>query len=274
MDAAQPISSPQNPRIKQLVRLNNRRQRDQAQRTLVEGVREVGRALARGIVPLEAYVCSDLAQGAEAMAVIDTLTHLAATGQTQLFTIPPSLFQKIAYRGQSGGMVLVVPYQTRSFNDLVLGVLPFLTVIDGAEKPGNIGAILRTADGAGVDALLLAGDEQARTDLHNPNVIRASLGAAFTVPSVAAPTAAIIAWLRARQIAIVATTPEASALYTAVSFKGPVAIVMGSEAFGLGVDWLAAADEQVRIPMAGTVDSLNLSVATALLLYEVVRQRG
>lgn len=274
MDNAQRITSLQNPRIKNVVRLNGRRRREQQQLTLVEGLREAGQALDNGVVPVEAFVCPELVAGAEATALLKALSRLAAAGQTQLLEVTAAVFEKIAYRGQSGGVLLVIPYRSYTLADVPLSARPFLVVLDGAEKPGNVGAILRTADGAGVDALLLAGDVHERTDLHNPNVVRASLGASFTVPTAAAATAEMIAWLRQHGIAIVATTPAAEALYTAVDLNGPVALVLGSEAFGLGPEWLAAADVQVRIPMAGTIDSLNLSVAAALLLYEVVRQRG
>lgn len=274
MDDALHISSLQNPRVKNIVRLANRRQRDQQRLTVVEGVREAAQALAAGIVPQEAFWCPNLTESEEAQGVVASLQRLVHTGQTQLYEVTTAVFAKIAYRGESGGVILVIPYQSQALADLPLGTPPFVAVIDGAEKPGNVGAILRTADGAGVDALLLAGDAQDRTDAHNPNVTRASLGASFTVPVVAAGTAEIVAWLRRQGIAIVATTPAADQVYTAVDLTGPVAIVMGSEALGLGPAWLDAADVQVRIPMAGRMDSLNLSVATALLLYEVVRQRS
>lgn len=274
MDKVQQISSLQNPRVKNVVRLANRRQRDQQHLTVVEGVREAGQALAAGIIPQEAFWCPDLAEGVEALGVLAQLQQLARTGQTRLYEVTAAVYAKIAYRGESGGVILVIPYRNQGLADLPLGSPPFVAVIEGAEKPGNVGAILRTADGAGVDALLLAGDARERTDAHNPNVTRASLGASFTVPVVAAETDEIVVWLREHGMAIVATTPAAERVYTAVDLTGPVAIVMGSEALGLGPGWLAAADVRVRIPMAGRIDSLNLSVATALLLYEVVRQRS
>jgi TrmH family RNA methyltransferase len=146
---------------------------------------------------------------------------------------------------------------------------PFLAVIDRPEKPGNLGAILRTADAAGVDGVIVSGG----VDVHNPNVVRASLGTIFTVPVAEATVDTAIAWLRQHDIRLVATTPEAVTPYTAVDLTGPVAIVMGNEAEGLSAQWLAAADLHVVIPMFGQADSLNLATATALLLYEVVRQR-
>ena len=146
-----------------------------------------------------------------------------------------------------------------------------MAVLEGVEKPGNLGGVLRTADAAGVDAILVCGEG---TDIYNPNAIRASLGAIFTVPVIAAATPTLIAWLKAQGLALVATTPAATQRYTQVDLTRPVAVIMGSEAEGLSADWLAAADQQVLIPMNGDVDSLNVSVATALLLYEAVRQRN
>ena len=270
-----PITSLQNPRVKRVVRLADRRARDEARQTVVEGAREVGLALGRGVVPAEAYVCPELIAGPEAERAARHLVDIAATGMTELFYVTPPVFEKMAYRGQSGGLLLVIPYRTPALDALTFRAAPFLVVVEEAEKPGNLGAILRTADAAGVDALIVPvapGDRG--TDPHNPNVIRASLGAYFTVPVVVAPTDEAIAWLKRRGIALVATTPAAETLYTAADLTGPLAVVMGSEAWGLSATWLAAADVRARIPMAGQVDSLNLSAATAVVVYEVVRQRG
>lgn len=264
------ISSLNNPRIKDVIRLNNRRQRDEKTCTLVEGQREVVQALQAGIVPIEAYICPELMSE---VAAVDILKQLARAGATRLFEITPAVFEKMAYRGGSGGLLLVIPYLKHTFADLSGLKAPFLVVIDGVEKPGNLGAVLRTADAAGVDGLILTNDEGTGTDLHNPNVIRASLGAIFAIPMISAPASGTIAWLREQGIKIVASSPDAKDSYTAVPLIGPTAVVLGSEAFGLGNTWLRSADIQVRIPMFGTVDSLNLSVSTALLLYEVVRQR-
>jgi len=269
------IASPTNPRIKAVVKLADRRTRDAARRTVVEGVREVGLALAAGVAPVEAYVCPELIAGPEAERAARHLVGLAASGMTELFYVSPPVFEKIAYRGNSGGLLLVIAYPNPSLDALTFRAAPFVVVVEEAEKPGNLGAVLRTADAAGIDALIVPTlPGSSGTDLHNPNVIRASLGAYFTVPTVAAPAGEAIAWLRRRGIALVATTPAAETLYTAADLTGPVAVVMGSEAWGLSETWLAAADMRVRIPMAGQVDSLNLSAATALVVYEVVRQRG
>jgi len=269
------ITSLQNSRVKRVLKLNDRRARDEARQTVVEGVREVRLALGRGIVPVEVYICPELIEGAEAEKAARHLTTLVQTGMSEGFYVTPEVFAKMAYRGGSGGLLLVIAYRPVGLSDLQFRSAPFLIIVEEAEKPGNLGAILRTADAAGVDAVIAPTAPGGRgTDLHNPNVIRASLGAYFTVPVVAAPAVEIIEWLGERDIEIIAATPAADRLYTDVDLTGPVAIVLGSEAWGLSETWLAAADRPVRIPMAGQVDSLNLSAATALLLYEVVRQRG
>lgn len=269
------ITSLQNPHVKGVIKLNDRPARDEARRTVVEGVREVRLALGRGIAPVEAYICPELIDGPEAETAARHLVTLGQTGMSEVFYVAPEVFARMAYRGASGGLLLVVAYRPARLDDIEFRGAPFLVVVEEAEKPGNLGAVLRTADAAGVDAVIVPIPPDSRgTDLHNPNVIRASLGAYFTVPAVAAPAEATIAWLRARGIAIVATTPATETVYTAADLTGPVAVVMGSEAWGLSETWLAAADMRVRIPMAGQVDSLNLSAATALVVYEVVRQRG
>lgn len=269
------ITSPQNPRVKHVIKLNDRRARDEARQTVVEGVREVRLALSRGVVPVEAYLCPELIEGAEAEAAAGHLRAIAATGMSELFLVSPAVFAKMAYRGESGGLLLVIAYRSLRLDELQFRGAPFLVVVEEAEKPGNLGAVLRTADAAGADAIILPSPEGGRgTDLNNPNVIRASLGACFTVPVAAVGNQQAIAWLRERGIAVVAATPAAETLYTATDLTGPVAVAIGSEAWGLSDTWLAAADRHMRIPMAGAVDSLNLSASAALLMYEVVRQRG
>jgi TrmH family RNA methyltransferase len=273
------ITSPQNPRIKTIVKLGNRRQRDAEQRTVVEGVREVDRCLGAGIVPEEAYLCPELlAADGSADAVAARLHGLADQRLTQLFEVTPEVFAKIAYRGESGGLLLVIPYLHTALDDLMTvrrtDRPPFFTVIEGVEKPGNLGAILRTADAAGVDGLIVCPGERGGTDLHNPNVVRASLGTLFTVAVAQAESGAVLAWLRSHGVAVLAATPDGETPYTQADMTGGVAVVAGSEAFGLTDLWLHGADLRVTIPMAGMADSLNLATSTALLLYEVVRQRG
>jgi TrmH family RNA methyltransferase len=268
------LTSLHNARIKNILKLNNRRQRDAQKRTIVEGIREVERALQCGIVPQEAYVCPELITTDEATAVWQQLQALEEERQLALFTVTTDLFAKAAYRGQSGGILLVIPYLDHSLSSLSLSAAPLLLVIDGGEKPGNLGAILRTADAAGVDAVIVTSRANSGTDIHNPNVVRASLGALFSLPVVEAMSETLLPWLRQKQIQIAVLTPDGERPYTEANLKGALALVMGSEAFGVGPEWPAAADIRLKIPMFGLVDSLNLSVATAVVVFEAIRQRN
>lgn len=270
-----PLTSLQNARVKNVVKLRSRRQRDEQQQTAVEGIREVKQALAAGLVPTEIFVCPEIvAAESDGGWLLDRCAHLVERGNTAVFTVTRDIFAKIAVRGSSGGILAVVPYFAKTLANLVLRRQPFIVIIVGGEKPGNIGAILRTADGAGVDALILCPEpNQPGTDIHNPNVVRASLGAVFTIPVVMAEAGELRAWLRQHQIQMAAATPAANQTHTAVDLRGPIALVLGSEAQGLSSSWLAAANTHVAIPMYGRIDSLNLSVSAALLMYEVVRQR-
>lgn len=264
------ISSLQNSRIKNLVKFTKRHARDEQRITVVEGAREISHALDAGVIPLEVYCCPTLLD-AEGRALFARLTLLAAAQPTlMLFEVTAAVFAKIAYRGDSGGLLLVIPYIDRPLAALPLRTPPFVVVIEGVEKPGNLGAILRTADAAGVDAVVVCA---GATDLHNPNVVRASLGALFTLPIAAATTSEVLTWLQQQQIHAIAASPHGTITYTKVALTDGVAIVMGSEALGLSAAWLAAATAVVTIPMRGQLDSLNLSAATAVMLYEVVRQR-
>lgn len=269
-----PITSLQNGRIKNVVKLNDRRYRDQVQLTVAEGVRETSRALQSGIVPYEAYVCPTLLSGEMTAYLLQTLHTLSDTQQTAVFEVPQEVFAKMAYRGESGGILLLIPYLTCTLASFPRQQPAFWVIIAGADKPGNLGAILRTADAVGADGVIVTSNgTNSGTDIHNPNVIRASLGALFTLPVITARETEVITWIKQHHIRLIAATPAATNRYTAVSLIGPIAILLGSEAEGLSNSWLAAADEQVVIPMRGKVDSLNLSTATAVLLYEAIRQR-
>ncbi|WP_420629762.1 TrmH family RNA methyltransferase [Candidatus Leptofilum sp.] len=268
------LTSLQNARIKNILKLQNRRHRDAQRRTVVEGIREINCALQSGIVPHEAYICPELLADAEGTAVYHQLQSLAQTTNMALFTITPALFAKAAYRGQSGGILLVIPYLDQTLASLSLSEAPLLLIIDGGEKPGNLGAILRTADAAGVDAVIVTSQPENRgTDIHNPNVIRASLGALFTRPILEAPADDLLAWLNQNQISVVTLTPDGERPYTQTNLRGKIALVMGSEAYGVHPFWLANAHIRLKILMRGTVDSLNLSAATAVVVFEAVRQR-
>lgn len=264
--AVELISSLQNPRIKQLVKLRDRRPRDEAGVFLVEGYRQIRRALEKNIPLTELYYSPAWYLGENEPALLAE----AETAGARLFELTQAAFAKVAYRERPDGLLAVAPQWRHALDDLTLSPTPFLLVVEAIEKPGNLGTILRSADAAGVDALIVC---DAVTDLFNPNVVRASTGVLFSVPVAVASSTAVRAWLQTRSIRAVATTPAADALHTATDLRGPLALVMGSEQYGLSDYWLAAADARVRIPMAGQADSLNVAMATIITLFEAVRQR-
>ena len=266
-DATPDITSTANPRVKAVAGLRDRRDRERTGRTIVDGAREVRRAIESGAVFDEAFVCVPLLQGPDARAALDRLTQAGV----RITTTNPTVFQKLAFGERAEGLVAVVRVPSLALDDLHLPADPLVVVLEGVEKPGNLGAVLRSADGAGADALIVA---DARTDPFNPNVIRASAGTVFAVALAVAPAAAVIAWLRAREIRIVATRVDAPAAYADADLRGPLAIALGSETDGLTEQWAGAGIETVSLPMLGIADSLNVSVTAAVLLYEARRQRG
>ncbi len=279
MSSVELITSLQNPRVKQLVKLRDRRPRDEAGVFLVEGYRQIRRALDKGIPFTELYICPEWYpgdQGNEAALVAD-----AQTAGAKVFQLTKDAFAKVAYRERPDGLLAVAPQWRKTLADLdallaakaaaAPGRAPFLLVVEAIEKPGNLGTILRSADAAGTDALIVC---DPVTDLFNPNVVRASTGVLFSVPVIIAGSEEVREWLRAKKIRAVATTPSATELHTDTDLRGPLAIVMGSEQYGLSDYWLREADARVRIPMAGQADSLNVAMATIITLFEAVRQRG
>ncbi len=261
------LASPSNPRIKAAVRLRDRRERDRSGLTLVDGARELRRALEAGVEVVEAFVCEPLVAGEDARAALDGLR----SREVAVTTTTEAAFGKLAFGDRAEGLIAVVRAPSLGLGDLALPADPLVVVVDGVEKPGNLGAILRTADGAGVDAVIAA---SPGTDLANPNVIRASAGTIFTVPMAAAPTDDVLRWLRDQRIRIVATRVDAAAAYTELDLTGSVAIVLGAEAGGLTDAWLGPDIEAVHLPMLGVADSLNVSVTAAILAYEARRQRA
>jgi TrmH family RNA methyltransferase len=261
------ITSLQNPRLKRLVRLRDRRPRDEEKAFLVEGYREVRRALERNATLDELYFSRDWFLGENEPAL---LAQAEAAG-AKLFELSKEAFAKVAYRERPDGILAVAPQWSRILSDLKLSPAPFILVVEAIEKPGNLGTILRSADAAGCDAVIVC---DPVTDLFNPNVVRASTGVLFSVPCVVGESTVVHAWLKERGIRTVATTPAASALYSDSDLRGPLAVVMGSEQYGLSEFWLKNADLPVRIPMAGQADSLNVAMAALITLFEAVRQRG
>ena len=260
------ISSTANPRVKALLRLRQRRHRDEAGETLVEGFEELSLALAAGVIPKVVYHCPQLASERE----WDAVHRTSALESAELIQVSPTVFAKIAYRESPDGWLAVLPSVPASLDALVPGPQPLILVCAGVEKPGNLGAMLRTADAAGVTAVIAA---DPGTDWSNPNVIRASKGSVYTVPVAAASEHEVLAWLAERAIPVLAATPGAQTLYTDLDLRGPLAIAVGAEDVGLSPGWLAAAHLRALIPMNGQVDSLNVSASAAILLYEAVRQR-
>jgi TrmH family RNA methyltransferase len=260
------LSSPSNPRIKAAAQLRDRRERDRSGLTLIDGARELRRALEGGVEIVEVFVCEPLVAGEDARAALDALRSrgVAVTTTTE------AAFAKLAFGDRAEGLLAVVRAPTLALDELTLSADPLIVVIEGVEKPGNLGAILRSADGAGVDAVIAA---SPRTDLANPNVIRASAGTIFTVPMAEATTDDVLRWLRGRGIRIVAARVDAPPAYTELDLTGAVAIVLGSEAAGLTDAWLGPDIEAVHLPMLGVADSLNVSVTAAILAYEARRQR-
>jgi TrmH family RNA methyltransferase len=265
--APEKITSLQNPRVKQLVKLRERRERDDAGLFLIEGYREVRRAVEKKVRLHDLYFCPDWFLGENEPALIET----AKAAGTQLFEMSREAFAKCSYRDRPDGLLAVAPQWKRSLADLALGHPPFLLVVESIEKPGNLGTILRSADAAGVDAVIVC---DAVTDIFNPNVVRSSTGVLFSVPVVVAGSPAVHAWLVEKGIRVVATTPDTPHLYTQTDLRGPLAIVMGSEQYGLSEFWLKESNALVRIPMAGQADSLNVAMATIITLFEAVRQRS
>ena len=261
------IDSPANARIRAAAALRERRDRERTGLTLVDGGREARRAVEAGVQVEAAFVCPDLLTSEDARAAVERLR--AGGSASAIVEVSARAFEKVAYGDRADGVVLVVRPVLPSPDQLRLGETPLIVVTEDVEKPGNLGAILRSADGAGADAVLAVGG----TDLFNPNVIRASVGTVFSVPIASASAPAALAWLHGRGIRIVAARTDAQRLYADADLTGPLAIALGSERVGLSAEWHRADVEGVRLPMAGVADSLNVSVAAAVLLYEAWRQR-
>jgi TrmH family RNA methyltransferase len=261
------ILSPSNPRILAAARLRDRGHRDASGTTLVDGGRELLRAIDAGVVVEAAFVCRPMVHLPDALAA---LGRLEAVGGPVVECSEAAL-SKVAYGERLEGIVAVVRQPSVDLAGLRLPAGPLVVVTEAVEKPGNLGAILRSADGAGADAVIAS---ERGTDLFNPNVIRASLGTVFSVPVAVGDGAAVRAWLVERGIRLVAARVDAKRLYTDVDLRGGIALVVGSEAHGLSGAWAGSAVEAVRLPMLGAADSLNVGVAAAVLLYEARRQRG
>lgn len=259
------ITSLQNPTIKRVVKLSKSKERAEQQLFLIEGARELSLALEGGYAINEVFVCRELFDRSRYPGVLDTVP------EPSLVEISNEVFRKIAYRENSDGIVALAKPKEHGLRDVSLGENPFLILLESIEKPGNLGAVLRTADASGVDAVVVC---DPRTDLYNPNVVRSSVGTLFTVTTALCTSQEAHAWLEANGITSFAAELTAADFYQDADLTGPSAIVMGTEAEGLTPFWLERAKKRIKIPMRGKIDSLNVSVSTAVLTFEAMRQRG
>lgn len=258
MSAARPVlASTANPLIKKILKLHDKKGRIAAGAFLLEGRREFDLALKHNIEILQIFCLSEK---------IADLPECSA----EKVIVAPKVLAKISYRGETEGFVAVAKTPQYKLDNFQLPEKPLLLITDALEKPGNVGAVLRTADAAGITAVLICDND----DLYNPNLIRASLGAIFTLPVFTLTSAAALQWLKKNKIKIAVASPEARQPHWQYDWSGAQAIVIGSEADGLSDIWQENADDTLLIPMSGEVDSLNASVSAAVLMYEAKRQRG
>jgi len=263
----QHITSRQNARVKEAAKLRSARQREKQGRFVIDGAREVLRAIEAGVEIVEAFVCEPRCTDEEAQAAAARL----ARSNAAVATVTEEVFEKLRFGERASGVLAVARKPAWSLAQLKLPAAPLVAVLEGLEKPGNVGAVLRSADGAGVDAVVVA---DPRTDLFNPNTIRASLGTVFDANVCTATVEETLAWLRALNVPIFAARPDAELLYTEADYGQGAAIVLGSEAEGLTYRWRDAGVTGVKLPMRGMADSLNVSATAAVLFYEVQRQRS
>jgi TrmH family RNA methyltransferase len=262
------IQSRQNDQVKNLVKLRERKHRDRQERFLVEGLRELGHALSSGYEVEVIYYCPECFPSTEHETFIDQTRR---NGGPQLVRMSEDAFTKAAYREGPDGIIAIAKQQSHSIHELDLPAAPLLLVLEGIEKPGNLGAILRSADGAGADAVILV---DCVLDLYNPNAIRSSQGLVFALPIVCTEQARLSEWLIEHHIQSIATTPDTESLHWDVDYRRATALFLGSESDGLSEYWLTKTDARIRIPMAGQADSLNVAAAAAVCLYEAKRQRS
>jgi RNA methyltransferase, TrmH family len=260
------LTSLVNPDVKKIVRLRDRKERVKTGLMIVEGPRELTAALEANVEVKELYVCKELFKEKGSGTLAKRLSsYLSVTEVT------PEVFAKIGYGDRLDGVLAVCAIPRADLKGLSLKDNPLVVIVENLEKPGNLGAILRSCDGAGVDAMIVA---DKTTDIYNPNVIRASVGTVFSLPVVSAPNEAILEFLNKNKMSVYAAVPQATQSYTQADFRKSCAIVLGSEEKGLSVFWKSNAGSQVTIPMKGKADSLNVSTTAAILIYEALRQRA
>ena len=269
------ITSPANPRLKALVALRRRRTREDAGLTVVEGFEELALALAAGAVPRTLFICPELYSPAGYAGMQDIgrqidFVEAARAAAAEIVYVGRAAFEKVSYRDGPDGLIGLLPPVDRTLAQVDVPADGLFLIAQGAEKPGNLGAMLRTADAAGVCAVIAV---DAVTDWANPNVVRASKGTVFAVPVATATAAEMLAWANEYGIRLVTTTPETHVRYTDIDLTGRVAIVVGAEKHGISPSVLEAG-LPARIPLCGKANSLNVAAAAAIVLFEAVRQRG
>ena len=255
------VTSFQNLLIKQTQALREARERRKAGMTIIDGGREIKRALEAGIELDKVFYV----KGQQ-----EPLLKQLSGNKIEFIEISDKVMEKLAYGERHEGIIALAKTPILTLKDLKLSAHPLVVVLESLEKPGNLGAVLRTCDGVGVEAVLVC---DPKTDVYNPNVIRSSTGVVFKIPVVCATPKEIFSFLKSRKIKICASAPAAQKLYTQADFKGPWALVLGNEDQGLSGFWLSAADITVKVPMKGLADSLNVSISAAIILYEALRQR-
>lgn len=269
------VTSAQNPKIKELLALQEKsRLRREKNLFVVEGKRELGHCMDADYLVRTLFTCPEICSEQDIEEISEKILvqgPLPGQCEPSLIEIPAALYEKVAYRGSTEGLIAETVIRPFGLQDLRVGENPLIVVLESVEKPGNLGAVLRSADSAGADAVIVC---DPLTDLYNPNLIRASIGAVFSVPTVTAGSQETIDWLKARNIRILTAQLQDSGLYYDTDMTAGTAIVMGTESTGLTDIWRKNADRHIRIPMLGKLDSLNVSVSAAILLYEAVRQRN
>jgi TrmH family RNA methyltransferase len=257
------ITSTQNPKVKSLLALEKARERRRQQLFIIEGKKEIGLALQAGYKIGNLFYCVDIFPERDLLSL--------KIEDKFLVPVTQEVFDKIAVRENSGGVVAVAEMKTHRLDDIRLSSNPLVLILESVEKPGNLGAILRTSDAAGVDAVITC---DPQTDFYNPNVVRSSLGCVFTKQIASATSEETIAWLKANNITTYCTYLKASKPYNEVDYQKPCAIVMGTEATGLSDLWVKNSSANIIIPMQGKIDSMNVSTAAAVVVFEAMRQRG
>jgi len=264
--SAEVIQSIKNEKIKNFARLQGSRERKKQNLFIVEGEREVERAMRAGYKFSHLFYCPEILGPEFLKTIRETMEEAVIFNE-----VTREVYNHITYRKNSEGITGWGIRRSHSLHDLKLRKNPLLLVLERVEKPGNLGGVLRTADAAGLDAVIIC---DPQTDIYNPNVVRSSLGAVFTVPIGMATSPETIIWLKAHHISILCTSLTAPIPYTLMNFSVPSAIVMGTEATGLSTTWLKASDRNIIIPMQGKVDSMNVSVSAGIVIFEALRQRS